>query len=235
MSGVVETIKKRRSIRKYLDVPVEWDKMVQILDAGRYAPFAGNLQSYKIVVVSDKGEKRKIAEAALKQYWIETAPLLIVICGKEERMISYYGERGKAYLLQSIAAMAENMLVAATDLGLATCWIGAFDEDKVAEAIGCPARAVPNVIIAVGYSDERVPTPPKETFESRVYFNKYNNRIKNLNMVMWDVSLEMEEKAKDAREGLQKGFGKLKEHLSKHKGKLKDFLVRKDEEEEYKE
>jgi nitroreductase len=235
MSGVVETIKKRRSIRKYLDVPVEWDKMVQILDAGRYAPFAGNLQSYKIVVVSDKGEKRKIAEAALKQYWIETAPLLIVICGKEERMISYYGERGKAYLLQSIAAMAENMLVAATDLGLATCWIGAFDEDKVAEAIGCPARAVPNVIIAVGYSDERVPTPPKETFESRVYFNKYNNRIKNLNMVLWDVSLEMEEKAKDAREGLHKSLGKLKEHLSKHKGKLKDFLVRKDEEEEYKE
>ena len=227
MSGVVETIKKRRSIRKYLDIPVEWDKIVQVLDAGRYAPFAGNLQSYKIVVVSDKGIKRKIAEAALKQYWIETAPLLIVICGKEERMISYYGERGKAYLLQSLAAMAENMLVSATDLGLATCWIGAFDEDKVAEAIGCPARAVPNVVIAIGYSDEKVPTPPKETFESRVYFQKYNNRIKNMNMVLWDVSLEMEDRARNAGEGLQKGLGKLKEHLSRHKEKVKEFLMKK--------
>ncbi|MCX6707380.1 MAG: hypothetical protein NT001_04550 [Candidatus Woesearchaeota archaeon] len=97
----------------------------------------------------------------------------------------------------------------------------------MAEAIGCPARAVPSIIIAIGYSDEKVPTPPKETFESRVYFQKYNNRIKNLNMVLWDVSLEMEDRANRAGEGLQKGLGRLKEQFSKHKEKMKEFFVKK--------
>ncbi len=220
MDSFVLLAKKRRSIRKYLDVPVEWDKAVQILDAGRYAPAAGNLQSFKIIVVSDAGIKRKLAEAALKQYWIESAPLIFVICGKEERMVSYYGERGKTYLTQTCAAVAENMLLAATDLGLASCWIGAFDEDKVMEATGCPARARPHMMITLGYSDERVPVPPRETFESRVYMNKYNNRIKNMNIVLWDWSLEMEERAREGKATAQKLWDKMKTKLHHHKEEI---------------
>lgn len=228
MSHVVYIAKKRRSIRKYLDIPVEWDKVVQILDAGRFAPAAGNLQSYKIIIVTDKGIKRQIAEAALKQYWIEQAPIIIVICAKEERMVSYYGERGKMYLVQSCAAAAENMLLAATDLGLATCWVGAFDEDKVAEAIGCPARAVPKILIAVGYSDEKVPVPPRETFESRVYLQKYNNRIKNMNIVLWDWSLQMEEAAKENKEKVTKMWDKLKAKIVHHKDKILEKMKEED-------
>ncbi|MBU0535932.1 MAG: nitroreductase family protein [Nanoarchaeota archaeon] len=224
MSHVLEVCKKRRSIRKYLDIPVEWDKVVQILDAGRYAPAAGNLQSWKLIVVTDPGQKRQLAEAALKQYWIEEAPMIFVICAKEERMVNYYGERGKQYLLQGIATMAENMMLTATDLGLGTCWVGAFDEDKVAEAVGCPARARPHLMITIGYSEERVPVPPRETFESRIYLSKYNNRIKNLNLVLWDWSLQMEDSAREGKAKAEKLWDKLKAKVKHHKDEIKNRM-----------
>ncbi|MBD3312863.1 hypothetical protein GF345_00315 [Candidatus Woesearchaeota archaeon] len=227
MSHVLETAKKRRSIRKYLDIPVEWDKVVQILDAGRYAPAAGNLQSWKIVVVTDPGQKRQLAEACLKQYWIEEASIILVICAKEERMVSYYGERGRQYLIQGVAAMAENMLLTATDLGVGSCWVGAFDEEKVAEAVGCPSRARPHMLITLGYSDEVVPVPPRETFESRVYLGKYNNRVKNFNIVLWDWSLQMQETAQESKAKAQKMWNKMSEKIKHHKEKIKEKMKKK--------
>ncbi len=227
MSHVLEICKKRRSIRKYLDVPVEWDKVVQILEAGRYAPAAGNLQSFRIVVVSDPGIKKQLAEACLKQYWIEEAPVILAICGKEDRLVHYYGERGKFYLTQGCAAVAENMLLTATDLGVGSCWVGAFDTDKVMEAIGAPARAVPHMLITLGYPDEQVPVPPRDVFESMVYIQKYKNRVKNFNMVLWDWSLQMEETAKESKEKARKMWNSMKEKITHHKDRIKEKMKKK--------
>ena len=96
---VLEAIKSRRSIRKYLDKPVEWELIANILDAGRYAPCAGNLQNWKFVAVTDEGRKKSIAEACLRQLWMEQAPVHIVIFAEVEKFERYYGKQGKSYLL----------------------------------------------------------------------------------------------------------------------------------------
>jgi len=225
---VLNIIKKRRSIRKYKDVGVEWDKVVQILEAGRFAPNAGNLQEWRFVVVTEKEIKRSIAEACLKQYWIETAPVIIVICAMTEKPEQFYGERGrKVYTLENCAMAAENMMLVATDLGLGSCVVGAFDEGMMINAVGILPRAKPILVLTVGYADEKVPIPPKTVLETLVFLQKYQNRIKNPNMVLWDWSLQMEKYVKEAKGAAESGASKLHEKIKHHAARLKEHIKKK--------
>lgn len=229
--SVLDIIKKRRSIRKYMDVAVEWDKVVQILEAGRHAPCSGNVQEWKFVVISEPPIKKKVADACLKQYWIEGAPVLIAICSMVEKQEQFYGDRGKdLYTIQNCAAAAENMLLVATELGLASCWVGAFDENMMCEALSIPSRARPLAVLAFGYADEVVPTPPRTVLESLVYLQSYGNRIKNVNVVLWDWSLQMEKYAQGGKEAAQKGAKKLHEKIKQHLGKIRERMQKKTEE-----
>ena len=77
---VFECIRTRRSVRKYLPKQVEWDKVGMILDAGRYAPSAGNLQNWQFLVVIDEDKRKQIAEVSARQFWMAQAPIQIIIC-----------------------------------------------------------------------------------------------------------------------------------------------------------
>lgn len=219
----MEAILKRRSIRKYKDIPVEQDKLVTILEAGRQAPSAGNIQEWKFVFVTEKSTISKIAEACLKQYWIETTPLVIVIVSNPEKSIQHYGERGKIYAIQNCAAAAENMLLAATSVGLASCWVSAFDELMLKEALGIPERGTPQAVLTIGYADEEVPTPFKTPLESVVFLQKYGNRHRSPELDVWDISLALEK-------GIRRNAGEIKRKgkglLGKVFGKTKELKER---------
>jgi len=176
----LECIKTRRSIRKYLDAPIPWDLISNILEAGRYAPSSGNLQNWKFIVVLDKGRKENIAEACLKQSWMTQAPVHIVVCAEPKKAERYYGIRGeRLYTVQNCAAVAMNMLLEAHNQGLGGCWIGAFDEDMVKRALAMPEEARPQVILTIGYPDEKVPVPTRFPLEPMTYFNRWRGRIRD--------------------------------------------------------
>jgi len=124
-----EVIKNRRSIRKYKPIPLNWDDVAKILDAAHYAPTSGNQQCWKFIVVQSKKIKEEIAKACFEQTWIETAPVIIVVCSDIEKMERAYGIRGKMfYAVQECAAAVENALLTAESIGISTCWVGAFDD-----------------------------------------------------------------------------------------------------------
>ncbi|MBI4149025.1 nitroreductase family protein [Candidatus Woesearchaeota archaeon] len=169
-----DCIRTRRSIRKFRDIPVEWDKVGQILNAGRYAPSAGNLQNWQFLVVTDAEKRKQIAEASGQQYWMQTAPIQIIVCMKVQITEQYYGIRGeRLYSIQNGAAAAENMMLMAHALGLGSCWVGGFDEEKVKRICQIPDRARPQVIIAMGYADEQPMIPPRLTLENVTFLNRY--------------------------------------------------------------
>jgi len=219
----MEAILKRRSIRKYKDTPVEQTKIVTMLEAARNAPSGGNLQDWKFIIVTDSSARRVISEACLKQYWMETAPLHIVIVSTPEKSIQHYGERGKFYATQNCAAAAQNIVLAATSEGLATCWVSAFDEALLKQAINCPGRATPEVILTVGYPDEEVPVPFKTPLENVVFLQRYANRVRSPDLVYWDISLAMERKVKESAEAIKRGARNIKDKLT---GKYKDIKKR---------
>ncbi|KAA0007449.1 MAG: nitroreductase family protein [Thermoplasmata archaeon] len=151
---VKEAIEKRRSIRKYKSKDVELSIVGKLLYYANLAPSAGNLQARDFIIVDDKELKKKIARAAYNQEFVEEAPVLVVFCANLKR-IAPYGERGKnLYCIQDVAAAIQNFLLAALDEGLATCWVGAFDENEVSRLLGLPSEVRPVAIITLGYGDE---------------------------------------------------------------------------------
>lgn len=151
------------------------------MEAGKAAPSAGNLQDYRFVVITSKGIRREIAEACLQQYWMETAPVHIIICAVSDQTKKFYGIRGeRLYAIQSCAAAMQNMLLTAHNYGLSGCWIGAFEENMIKRAAGIPDSARPQGILTLGYADEKVPTPAHYKLTDIVYLEKYGNKIADI-------------------------------------------------------
>lgn len=177
----IECIMTRRSVRKFdAKKPVEWEKIGKLLDAGRYAPSSGNLQNWKFIVVSDPGKRKTIAEASAGQNFIADAPYIIVIIAEPEKASRFYGIRGeRLYTIQNCAAAAENMLLAAHSLGLGSCWIGAFDENKVSAVLNLIKEVRPQIILPIGYALEVEPAPQKFRAENVTYLEEWWGRLKD--------------------------------------------------------
>ncbi len=172
--NIEECLKTRRSIRKYKDKPIDWDKIVQILDAGKFAPSAGNIQNWKFIVVKKEDVRKKLATASFDQDWMEDAPIHIVVVGEPEKAERFYGSRGeRLYTIQSCAAAVQNMLLMAHEIGLGSCWVGAFDELKVKRALNIPENPTPQAIITIGYPDEKPDMPSRTELEHTVYIDKW--------------------------------------------------------------
>ncbi len=235
MDDVIELIKGRRNVEKFTTQPVSWDKLSKILDAGRHAPSCGNIQNWKFIIVLDNGKKQGLAEKCHEQFEITTAPAIIVICAEPQKAERYYGLRGrKLYSVQNCAAAAQNMLIEAQSLGLATRWIGAFEEDDIKEILGIPNEVRPQILVAVGYPEHVPDKPSKYPLETVVYLNKWRGKIRDIDKEMGDYSNILkrnlksysdgakaagEKVAEVVKPGAQSLFGKVKDKFSKKKGK----------------
>jgi nitroreductase len=178
---LLNLIKFRRSIRRFSSKAVDKKIILDLIQAGRWAPSAGNRQPLEITIVDDQVIKDKLVEAAGRQSFIAEAPIVFVITANWERTSERYKERGKSlYCLQDTAAAIQNILLLATAFGLATCWIGAFREEMVSEFCGVPSHSRPVAMIPIGYPYEERPddrdAPIRIEPEKFVFYNKYGKK-----------------------------------------------------------
>lgn len=160
MKDIIECMRDTHTIRQFKQEGIDDEVIASVLEAGCYAPSAGNLQPWYFFVVKNPKVRARLAEVSFEQSQIENAPVAIVVMADPSRSNEHYGERGaQLYCLQDTAAAAENILLAANSLGLGTCWIGAFDERKVQEIVEAPPRLRAVAIICLGYSAEQVVMP----------------------------------------------------------------------------
>jgi len=155
-----EAIRERRSVRAFLPEPLDPESVRSILEACNQAPSAGNLQAYEIYRVEDAGVREALAAAAYDQQFVEEAPLALVFVADPARA-RRYGERGaQLYSVQDATVAAAYAQLAAVARGLASCWVGAFDEARVASVLHLPAGMKPVAILPVGRAKEHPePTP----------------------------------------------------------------------------
>jgi len=174
---VRDAVINRRSIRGYdANKTVSREVIAEILDAARYAPSSGNLQNWKVILVFDPNQKAELASSALRQQWITSAPVLLVICNTVSDVERLYKERGKSlYSIQNVAAFIQNILLLAQDKGLSTCWVGAFDSEGVRRVLRIPDGVEPEAIISVGYGIEEVDVPPKKDVAKFTFFESWGN------------------------------------------------------------
>lgn len=157
---VIEAIKKRRSIRRFDHRKKITDKQIEkLLEAARWAPSAGNLQSRFLIAVRDRKLKRKLALAAFGQIWVAQAPLVFVFCADLKRSASRYRSRGRTlYAVQDATLAAQNLWLAATEMGLGGVWVGAFNEKLAVRVLKLKKHLRPIALLPIGYP-VKVPAP----------------------------------------------------------------------------
>ncbi len=167
----IDLAMSRRSIRSFKSEMVSNEDIMKLLKSAIYAPSAGNYQSWQFYVVKDEDVKQKLASSAGNQKFIMSAPVIIVVCADTDKNAGKYGERGKKfYCIQDTAAATQNILLCAADLGLGACWCGAFDDEKVSEALNLNNDIKPVAIIPVGYPNAVPNTPIRKHIEDVVTF-----------------------------------------------------------------
>jgi len=160
-----EVLTKRRSIRSYKPQPVEVNKLRRIFEAANIAPSAGNLQAYQVRVVRDQAKRNALAQAAHGQGFIADSPVALVFCADPARSEQKYGKRGsELYSVQDATIAATYAMLAAVDLGLATVWVGDFDEKQVQRILETKSIR-PVAIFSLGYAAEQPQPSPRRAIE----------------------------------------------------------------------
>ncbi len=175
---LLDLMNSRTSIRKYTDEEIKREDLGKILEAGRWAPSAGNMQSWEFVVVEDDGLKEELSQASYNQTHVREAPVCIVVLGDHEKAERKYNERGRnVYMVQETAAAMQNMLLMAQSLDIGTAWVGAFDGEKVSDLLEVPDRLTPLAIVTLGHPNERPIQNQKKRITDVTYINTYGNRL----------------------------------------------------------
>ncbi|MBS3171696.1 nitroreductase family protein [Candidatus Woesearchaeota archaeon] len=180
-----EVIKKRASIRKYLEKPVTLDKIALLLEAARTAPNSGNLQDFRFVVINNKAIKNQITETSLRQFWMNSAPVFIVVCSDLNKLETYYKERSKEYGLQNASAAAMLISLKAVDLGLSTCWVNVFDKNAISRILRLKDKVIPHIVLTLGYEENNQSKKKfsKIPLSKITFFNSYGTNI--INVKVW--------------------------------------------------
>lgn len=148
----LELAKQRYSVRAYKSHPVEDDKLQKILEAARLAPTASNRQPFQLIVIHTEGREEELGRIC-RASWFVQAPLVICVCGISTQ--SWVRRDGRNYCDVDVAIAMDHLVLAATDLGLGTCWVGAFHPDAAREILKIPDDVEPIAFTPLGYPDDQ--------------------------------------------------------------------------------
>ena len=152
-----ELIETRYSVRAYKPDPVEDEVLHQVLEAARLAPTASNRQPFQLIVVTTAGREAELRRV-YDSDWFAQAPLVICVCGIPAQ--GWTRSDGKNFTHVDVAIVMDHLILAAANLGLGTCWIGAFDPTATREVLGLPDGVEPIAFTPLGYPADR-PGPKK--------------------------------------------------------------------------
>lgn len=171
-----KTIRERKSIKSFNPKKIiDWRTIIEIIDFARFAPMAGNNFSLKFILVQDKEKIQKLTEAS-QQPFISNASSILVVCTVPSRTKNLYEERAGKYLQQQAGAAIQNILLAATNKKVGTCWIGHFVEEQVKNILKIPGNIEAEAMIAFGTASPKDTRPKtKIALQNILYFDEYKN------------------------------------------------------------
>lgn len=154
-----ELLTHRKSIRLFKNTPVSEELIEKIIEQTMHAPSAGNLQAYKIYIIENKETINNLQKAVPHQGYLSQTGLVFVFCALPEESGKKYGERGSnLYALQDATIATTYCLLTIANMGLASVWIGAFNDKIASNALNLPDNEMPVALLPIGYPDE-TPSP----------------------------------------------------------------------------
>ncbi len=165
-----DLIQYRYSVRSYLSKAVEEDKLHLVLEAARLAPTAANVQAFRLIVARTEGRETEL-KRIYPADWFVAAPLIICICGIPAK--NWKRNDGKNYSDVDVAIVMDHLILQATDLGLGTCWIGAFDAAATREVFDLPDEAAPIALTPLGYAADKPRSKNRKPLEKLLSYERW--------------------------------------------------------------
>jgi nitroreductase len=163
-----EAIFKRRSVRAYKDEPIKKEEIEKLIESASWAATGANLQPWKFIIITDPEIKEKVGEKArfyfIKSHHASEAPCLIAVLADLKK---------SKWAVIDASMASQNLMLAATALGLGTCFIGAFDEEEVKRTLEIPEHYKVVGLITVGKPAENPSRPPRLPVKEITYFDKF--------------------------------------------------------------
>ena len=166
----IELATKRYSVRSYKPEPVEDDKLQLVLEVARLAPTAANRQAFRLIVISTKDRESELLRIYSRPWFVQ-APVVICICTVSDE--AWIRADGKNYSDVDAAIVMDHLVLAAADLGLGTCWIGAFDPTAAREVLGIPGGASPIAFTPLGYPADQSRAKKRKNLDDLVKYNHW--------------------------------------------------------------
>jgi nitroreductase len=170
---ILDTMKTRYSVRDYTDAAVEEEKLMKVLEAGKWAPSACNIQPCTVIVIRDSATKLKL-RPAYNRDWFVGAPVILSIC--VDKRSAWVRADGVNYGFVDAAIMTDHMVLAATELGLGSCWIGAFKTLEVKNALKLPEHIEPVAFIPLGYPRGEAPRKKRKELDDLVCWEYFGGK-----------------------------------------------------------
>ena len=165
-----DTIKKRESVRIYIDKPIPDEKLKNVLEAARLSPSGTNRQDMKLVVVRDAKKREALAHAADNQRFVGEAPVVVVaVSTNPESVMSC----GVPLYPVDLAIAVDHMTLAAVDEGLGTCWIGAFSQEKVRDILNIPDKYKVVVLLPLGFPERERGVKSRKSLDAIVCYESF--------------------------------------------------------------
>jgi len=165
-----DVLRTRQSVRRFQKKEIPQETLIKILELANLAPSAGNLQAFRVVIIKDKNIREGLSGAALGQSSVAEAPVNLVICAVPKESAVKYGDRGRElYSLQDATIFTAYIQLAATSLGLSSVWVGAFDEEEVADVLELKENIKPVAIIPIGYPAEEPGKTRRKSLNEIIY------------------------------------------------------------------
>jgi nitroreductase len=165
--SLIDAISSRRSIRRYADKGIPESVLNGILEAGRQAPSAANRQPVHFIVLTDLEIKKELSKGIFNRF-IKDSPITIVGCAKTNDILT-----GKWAVIDAAIAL-QNMVIAAWAMGVGSCWIGDFNENRIKRLLNIPQSWKVIALVTFGYPAERPKQRRKKSMEKFVSFNDFN-------------------------------------------------------------
>ncbi len=173
-------IKKRASIRRYSDKKPRIENIIKLIEIANSAPSPGNQAILKYIIIENKEKIEKIAEAC-NQPFISQSKILIVICSESKATMVAYESRARKYIKQHAGAAIENLLLAITNIDMASCWVGAYSDLVIKRALEIPEEVDIEAVIPIGYQHktDRTHQRKKPLLGERIFFEKWRNKYRS--------------------------------------------------------
>ncbi len=169
----------RTSVRKYSNKKPKIEDIIRCINVANLAPSPGNLPLMRFIIVEDSDKIEKIADACQQQF-IKQAQVVVVVCSDLKDAKIMYDKRANKYVKQHAGALIENFLLNAVDIGLASCWVGAYSDMMLKNLLKIPDEIDIEAVLPVGYTYKTDETKhrKKPEIENRLYFETWKNKFR---------------------------------------------------------